>query len=98
MAYGDGQPFCLLEDGRMDGCVQDRVLGTYLHGIFEDSQFLLTLLLLLCEDRELSPEILYASDLAPSYQAYKESQYDMLADAVRRHLDMERIYEIIEGA
>lgn len=98
MAYGDGQPFCLLEDGRMDGCVRDLVLGTYLHGIFEDSQFLLTLLLLLCEDRELSPEILYASDAAPSYQAYKESQYDMLADAVRRHLDMERIYEIIERA
>ena len=30
------------------------------------------------------------------YQAYKETQYDLLADTLRRHLDMEQIYRILE--
>ena len=29
------------------------------------------------------------------YGAYKEQQYDRLAEALRRHLDMDRIYEIM---
>ena len=29
--------------------------------------------------------------------AYKEQQYDKLADAVRKSLDMEWIYRIMEG-
>ena len=28
-------------------------------------------------------------------RTYKETQYDLLADTLRRHLDMKRIYEII---
>ncbi len=92
----DGQPFCILEDGRADGCVSGRVLGTYLHGIFENTGLVEELLKLLCEDRGLAPGILYAPDTAQSYRAFKESQYDILADAVREHLDMERIYEIID--
>jgi adenosylcobyric acid synthase len=29
------------------------------------------------------------------YQAFKQQQYDLLADHVRRHVDMERIYQIL---
>ena len=28
---------------------------------------------------------------------YRERQYDLLADTVRRSLDMQRIYDIMEG-
>lgn len=91
-------PLCVLEDGRPDGCVCGRVAGTYLHGIFENTEFTEALLALLCEDRGMTPEMLYTSDTARSYQDFKESQYDMLADAVRKHLDMERVYEIIDRA
>lgn len=30
------------------------------------------------------------------WKAYKEEQYDRLADTIRESLDMERIYQIIE--
>ena len=30
------------------------------------------------------------------WKAYKEEQYDRLADIIRESLDMERIYQIIE--
>jgi adenosylcobyric acid synthase len=28
--------------------------------------------------------------------AYKEAQYDMLAETLRRHMDMKKVYEILE--
>lgn len=94
-------PFSILEDGREDGCVQGRVLGTYLHGIWENSEFAQKMMELLCVDRGLSYETVTAeweADDNPgisSYQAFKETQYDLLAEAVRKHLDMDKIYEII---
>ena len=30
------------------------------------------------------------------FQQFKETQYDILADELRKHLDMERIYQILE--
>ena len=30
------------------------------------------------------------------FAAFKETQYDLLADGLREHLDMKRIYEILE--
>ncbi len=95
-----GTPFSILADGREDGCVQGRVFGTYLHGIFESTEFTQRMLEQLCLDRHMNYETLLAETSAggkdlSSYQDYKETQYDLLADAVRKHLDMEKIYEII---
>lgn len=95
-----GIPFGVLEDGREDGCVQGRVLGTYLHGVFESTEFTQRMLEMLCLDRHMNYETLLEEASAgeeglSSYQDYKETQYDLLADAVRKHLDMEKIYEII---
>ena len=33
---------------------------------------------------------------AVDFQAFKETQYDLLAAALREHLDMEKIYRILE--
>lgn len=94
-------PFSILEDCREDGCVQGRVLGTYLHGIWENSEFAQKMMELLCADRGLSYEAVASewemtgSLEMRSYQAFKETQYDLLAEAVRKHLDMDKIYEII---
>ena len=30
------------------------------------------------------------------FAAFKETQYDILAEELRKHLDMKRIYEILE--
>lgn len=93
----EGIPFCALADGRVDGCVQGRVLGTYLHGIMETDEFTKRLILLLGEEKGIDRNILEEEAAQSlSYHAFKESQYDLLADAVRRHLDIERIYGILK--
>lgn len=33
-----GVPFCRLADGSTEGCVQDNVAGTYLHGLFDTGE------------------------------------------------------------
>ena len=86
----DAQPLTVLDDGTTDGCrVDERCFGTYLHGIFDNSAFV---------DRLLKP---YSDKLnaAPAfdYAAYKNRQYDLLADHVRRHVDMERLYGILKA-
>lgn len=116
------RPFSILADGREDGCVRGSVLGTYLHGIFEEEVFTQKMIEVLCEDRGISYERLTAGDKGEpecekaepvsadfeaarcktahfrSYREFKESQYDLLADAVRRAFDMDKLYEIIFGA
>jgi len=72
---------------------QDRVLGTYLHGLFDSVPFTETLIRLLLEQKGVewqgeAPKL--------SLQEYKQRQYDRLADALRQSLNMERIYQIIE--
>ena len=32
------------------------------------------------------------------YQRFKEKQYDLLADGIRKHMDMKRIYEMLQEA
>ena len=33
-----GSTFCILADGTPEGCVQDGVFGTYLHGLFDTGE------------------------------------------------------------
>jgi len=46
----------------------------------------------LCERKGIDPSELAVFD----YDAYKQQQYDLLADGVRRNLDMDMIYRILE--
>lgn len=84
---GDVARVACLSDGTHDGCrVSDRLWGTYLHGILDNSVVLdaLTAPFVGEEDKR---------DFDPA--AYKESQYDALADLLRAHLDMELLYKIM---
>ena len=82
-------PLATITDGRADGYLVDpKCMGTYIHGILDNSAFV---------DFLLQP---YADKIQQAeqpfdYQAYKEEQYDRLADHVRRHVDIERIYKIL---
>lgn len=84
----EGAPFCTLADGTPDGCVQGSVFGTYLHGLFDSGELTEKLAELLCRRKGLAPET--AAPL--TMQAYREQQFDLLADGVRRALDMPAIY------
>jgi adenosylcobyric acid synthase len=78
-----------------DGVVnEDRtVFGTYIHGIFDSSQFARSFLNLARERKGLAP----LPNTAPDYWVYKEGQYDRLAGIVRDNLDMEKLYSILEA-
>ena len=89
--FGDAraQPLLHLSDGREDGYIVDnKCMGTYLHGILDNQPFV---------DFLLQPfaEKLAEADKPFDYQAFKEEQYDKLADHVRRYVDMERLYQIL---
>ena len=84
----EGAPFCTLADDTPDGCVQGSVFGTYLHGLFDSGELTEKLAALLCRRKGLAPET--AAPL--TMQAYREQQFDLLADGVRRALDMSAIY------
>lgn len=63
------------------------VMGTYLHGIFDNDRFRRSMLDALRQRKGLPP----FDGEALSHSARKEAAYDRLADVVRSHLDMDRI-------
>ena len=67
------------------------VYGSYVHGIFDEREVADTILKALCTKKGVSFESLGTFDA----RAYKERQYDLLADAVRAGLDMPFIYRIL---
>ena len=75
-----------------DGAVSDdgNVIGSYLHGIFDNDEFRLGLINRLRESKGLPP--MQAEELS---SVDKERQYDKLADWFRGHIDMDLIYEKI---
>lgn len=90
-------PWIQLEDGRRDGIINraGTVMGTYLHGIFDGGDFLGKLLIPLMKKYHLQEGDAGMPEL--DLKAYKEAEYDKLADLVRRSLDMDMIYQIIGG-
>jgi len=84
-------PLNLLEDGKSDGCLVDsKCMGTYIHGILDNPAFI---------DLLLKP---HSSRLAEDagkfdYHGFKESQYDKLADHVRRYVDIPLLCDILKG-
>jgi adenosylcobyric acid synthase len=89
--FGDAaaQPLAHLSDGRTDGyIVSNKCMGTYLHGILDNAPFV---------DFLLKPfaEKIQQAGKPFDYAAFKEEQYNKLADHVRRHVDMPLIYKIL---
>ena len=70
------------------------VLGTYLHGIFDNIDFTRTLLNNIREMKNLEP----IESKVESFGEFKNQEYDKLADFLREHLDMEKIYEIMNNS
>lgn len=77
---------------RMDGCIHNNTAGCYLHGVFDSSEIVNRLAAMLLERKGLDTSVLQSFDLA----AYRESQYDRLAEVVRQSLDMEAVTRIVE--
>ena len=82
-----GTDFSLV-DGVPGGACCGNVLGTYLHGIFEEDEFRRAFVALFRNKKKTAPSAL-------SFRAQQEQQYDLLASALRESLDMEQIRKII---
>lgn len=75
------------EEGYM---TDNRTMGTYMHGILDNETFI---------DYLLAP-YLSSSDKTKgteSYNQYKERQYDLLAEHVRKYVDIEKLYQLIQA-
>ena len=83
-----------LENGRVDALTREDglVMGSYLHGLFDTPGMAEAVIRKLMLDKGLDP-----TDWQFDLLAYKEAEYDKLADLVRRSLDMKKIYEIMEA-
>ncbi len=82
-------PLNRLESGQCDGYIVDRTcMGTYIHGILDNPEFI---------DFLLEPFAGKLSEEAETfnYRQFKEEQYDKLADHVRQHVNLPLIYKIL---
>ena len=77
---------------KLDGAWKDQVYGSYVHGIFDREEAAKALVMALGKAKGIDMSEAEAVD----FQAFKETQYDLLAAALREHLDMEKIYRILE--
>ncbi|MBQ9284752.1 MAG: cobyric acid synthase [Bacteroidaceae bacterium] len=64
----------------------DHCIGTYIHGFLDNAPVIEFLL----RNKAKAPTPVQ------SYSSFKEEQYNRLADHVRRHLDMDKLYEILK--
>lgn len=83
------KPLFKRKDGSADGCiVNSRCMGTYMHGVLDNAEFV---------DFLLAPwlEKAKSKHATVDYQAFKEEQYNKLADHVRSNLDMQKLYSIL---
>lgn len=83
----ESKPLNRLIDGNLDGFYLDqKCFGTYIHGILDNEAFI---------DFLLAPYTEKLSDKPFDFKAYKEEQYDKLAKHVRKHVNMDLVYQIL---
>ncbi len=66
------------------------LLGTYVHGIFDNSDLALRLV------QSIAAKKGTRLNTTMDYQAFKEAEYDKLAKVVRENLDMEYVYSLLK--
>ena len=88
-------PFAVLQElggaEKEDGAVCGNVYGTYAHGFF-DAEPASALARILLRKKGFDGDAIQSVDA----HAFKEQQYNQLADALRTHLDLKKIYAILE--
>lgn len=93
---GDLPPLATLTElngsQKPDGMQRENVCGSYVHGIFDSGEVLDAL----GEALYSAKGKVYVKGRTFDRTEYKERQYDLLADALRKSLDIELIYRILE--
>lgn len=85
------KPLAIMENGTPEGCyVNQKCMGCYLHGILDNPSFTDFIL----EPYKGKAE---SSQKTEDYTAFKQRQYDLLADHLRKHLYLNLLYNIIRN-
>lgn len=74
------------------GCVNGNAAGCYVHGIFDSAEVSGALIAALAAKKRIT-----LSAPAIDRNVYREQQINLMADAVRKHLNMDAIYQIMEN-
>lgn len=83
-----------IHQGRTEGeqqapvTLQDNSIGTYIHGFLDNPSVIEFILKGKTDNTELQIK-------NETYEEFKDRQYDLLADHVRKYVDIKRLYEII---
>ena len=77
-------------NGYINGVIKDNIIGCYVHGIFDNTEFTRGFL-----NNIRAKKGLNSIDITMSFEEFKEREYDKLARVVEDSLDMEKVYEII---
>ena len=82
-------------DGKVDGVMNARgnVLGSYLHGLFDDGQLFAAIAAHIRKEKGIATE----NQTPVSFEEFREREFDRIADIVRASVDMDMIYKIIRG-
>jgi adenosylcobyric acid synthase len=86
---GPARPVATLADGTPDGYYAGPTCwGTYLHGILDNPPVI---------EQLLAPYITQQPAAPFDFAAYKNSQFDRLADLIRANVDMAQIYAALQS-
>lgn len=88
----------LVSGGKTLGAVSKNVTGTYVHGFFDEGNLAELLVQKLAGRKGISAQELVSNSSSFSnfdFQKFKQTQYDILADAVRKNLDIKKIYAMM---
>ncbi len=73
------------------GYASGNLYGTYIHGFFDRSEIVETLIQKIADAKGIS----LAMNQVMDYQELKEQEYDLLANTMREFMDMKKIYEMM---
>ncbi|MDQ0884430.1 cobyric acid synthase [Peribacillus sp. V2I11] len=88
------RPFLLLKDGREDGAISNdnKVMGTYLHGIFHNRLFTRLLVNQIRRNKGLDE----VKENVQSDSERREEAYNLLASHLEENIDMDTIYQWLQ--
>lgn len=83
----------IMPEGVQNVTEKINVYGTYVHGIFDGDGIAKNIIDALLAKKGMKPEDIQMI----SFSDYKKQQYDILAEQVRKNLDMVKIYDILKA-
>ncbi len=85
-------PLIIMDNNHTDGSIKNNVIGTYFHGIFDNSEFTTEIINRIKKDKGLDTD----STKVMNFKEYKEQEFDKLANLYEQHLDIDAIKRIIK--